>query len=306
MLLLLLLPTASLARAQSVESTLAQSLFDQGRGLLEAGHVEEACGKLEESQRLEPAIGTLLNLALCNERRSRTASAWLNYRDALTLASREQNPSREQLARERIAALEPTLAHLVVAPPREPPDGLWMSLDGVNLGPAAWGVPLPIDRVPHTLRAGAPGRRAVELAIPAPEAGQSTTLSIPELVLVEAPRAVPAVDEAVSLRRTLAGASAGLAVAATGAAVYASLEARRAWRERQRHCPAAGCDQRAAEAGERARRFAIAANTGFAVGAVAAGAALTLFLWRGRSARRTHVGASLAPGSAEVQVGGMF
>jgi len=47
---------------------LAESLYQDGRDLLTAGRTAEACEKFAESHRLDPAAGTLLNLAACNER----------------------------------------------------------------------------------------------------------------------------------------------------------------------------------------------------------------------------------------------
>jgi hypothetical protein len=54
----------------------AEVLFRQGRDLMAAGKIVEACGAFAESQKLEPAVTTLLNLASCREKNNNLASAW--------------------------------------------------------------------------------------------------------------------------------------------------------------------------------------------------------------------------------------
>ena len=63
------------AVAETSDTAMAEALFQAGRACLERDRVEEACAKFSESQRLEPKLGTLLNLATCHEKLGKTASA---------------------------------------------------------------------------------------------------------------------------------------------------------------------------------------------------------------------------------------
>src|SRR5690349_9072722 len=59
---------AAAAPAIADESTArAAALFKEGREAMVHGNAATACPKFAESQRLDPAAGTLRNLALCEE-----------------------------------------------------------------------------------------------------------------------------------------------------------------------------------------------------------------------------------------------
>lgn len=138
--------------------TLARSLFEQARALIAEKKFTEACPKLAESMRLDPAAGTQLNLAVCHEGEGKTATAWAEYNDALTQARRDGRPEREEFIAAKLRALSPRLTTLAVtlAPGADVP-GLEVSIDGAAAGPAAFGTPTPVDPGSHTIAAKAPG-----------------------------------------------------------------------------------------------------------------------------------------------------
>ena len=97
----------------------AEALFDDAKKLMAAKHYAEACPKFADSQRLDPGVGTLLNLGLCYKQNGQTASAWSSYREAASLARSEGQSDREDLARQEAANLEPQLTKLVIEVPKD-------------------------------------------------------------------------------------------------------------------------------------------------------------------------------------------
>ncbi len=126
---------------------LAETLFFTARGLMEAGRYPEACAKLSESYRLDPAAGTLINLAVCHEKEGKIASAWGEFRQSIAEARKANRPEREKLATERVAAIEPELPFLTITVPDDVKNipGLVISRNGVPLNAAAWSTELPVD-----------------------------------------------------------------------------------------------------------------------------------------------------------------
>jgi hypothetical protein len=144
------------AFAQASDPAAAEALFAAGRASFDAGDYDSACAKFAESQRLDPAAGTLTNLAACNERRGRLASAWENWREALSLLRSDDD--RRPGVEKRMAELEARLPRLVVRLAPGSPPGVQVTRDGVALGPAAFDLPLPVDPGPHRVEVVAPAR----------------------------------------------------------------------------------------------------------------------------------------------------
>ena len=146
---------------QPKETSPAVQLFDEARELMEDGKYEPACPKLEQSQKLDPQLGTQLHLGHCYEKLGQVAAAYRTFQAATELAAlRNQqgtNEPREKLARERATNLEERLALLELRP-ADPSPELKIVLDGVPIDRAQWNRPFPIEPGDHVLQASAPGR----------------------------------------------------------------------------------------------------------------------------------------------------
>lgn len=147
-------PTA--ARAQS-SSALADKLFLEGQKLMAEGN-PAACEKFADSERLDPALGTLINLALCHEKRGKNATAWGEFTDAAAQARRLAQHDREEFAHAHAEALEKKLQKIIVEIPN-PPAGTEVRLDGTALPLTVMGTEIPLDPGDHELLVTAPGKK---------------------------------------------------------------------------------------------------------------------------------------------------
>jgi hypothetical protein len=139
------------------ERAAAQVLFDEARGLMAEESYEKACEKFAESLRLDRALGTQLNLANCYEKQGRTASAWINFKEAATRAQRADQETRMKVATERAAALEGRLSKMTINV-SERHEGLTVTRDGDSIGEPQWGLSMPVDPGEHLIEATAPGK----------------------------------------------------------------------------------------------------------------------------------------------------
>lgn len=172
--------------------TAAEALFVEGRRLMVEGNAEEACRKFAESQRLDPGIGTLLNLGRCYARTGKTASAWSAYREAAGQARATGQTEREVAARAEADRLEPTLSRFTLTLSKEAArQSLSITVDGQPWPSALTGVETPVDPGPHTLVATGPGLRPFTAHFESISA-QKNTFVVPALdVLVKPASAAP-------------------------------------------------------------------------------------------------------------------
>jgi hypothetical protein len=145
------------ASAQSNEQR-ADDLFRQGQERLQMGSTREACELLASSHRLDPALGTLLNLALCHQKEGKIATAHREYVTAATWARERSEGEREQFARQRAFALEadiPTLRIEIAGAPRN----LHVNLDGRAIDGAELEGDIALDPGHHRVEVTAAAKR---------------------------------------------------------------------------------------------------------------------------------------------------
>jgi len=158
----------------------AEALFREGRELILAGKISEACDKFQRSEDLEAKVGTLLNLGDCREQEGQLADAWDAFTQAQALATRSGD-DRVALATDRAAALEPRLAHLTIKVTAHVP-GLAITRNGRPVAEAVWDTEIPVDPGPNDIAATAPGYKpratSVELAVGAHGAATVPALEV--------------------------------------------------------------------------------------------------------------------------------
>jgi hypothetical protein len=192
--LFLLVP--QLARAADpledfADSTAAERLRLEGRSLVKRGELADGCRKLEESVRLEPGADGELEVADCNERLGRLATAWAAY-----LAVGQSNgadPTQAKSATKRARALEARVPKLVVAVTSATP-GLEVKVDGVVVEDARWGTPIPVDPGNHRITATATGKTRWVTRIDVSE-GATARVDVPTELAPTAEAAPPSDQE---------------------------------------------------------------------------------------------------------------
>lgn len=274
----LLIAPARASAESAADQAKAETLFVEGRRLLAASRFAEACPKFAESQRLDPAVGTLLNLGDCYEKTGRTASAWTVFRDAAAEARRLRDARREEVASDRATALGLRLVKLTILVPKasETP-GLQVKRDGVVVERAAWSTATPMDPGWHAIEATAPGKRRWTLPVTIDAARPTTVITVPPLEDLAAPVAAEPRTEGRA-QRIAGGVLAGGGLAALGVSAIFTAMAVASDNESAAHCHGNACDRIGVglrdDALDDARASTISLVTGLA--AVAGGAALWL------------------------------
>jgi Tetratricopeptide repeat len=272
--------------ARAGDPAAAEALFREGRALARDGKWQGACEKFKESQRLDPAVGTLLNVAHCEAALGKLASAWEHYRAVLDDLPRDDE--RVAHVRAQLAALEPRLPRLTVVL-ASGAHGARVARDGSVLGEAALGAPLPVDPGEHEIVVTAPGTKPRRYAVTAKE-GEAKTISVelgpasqtepekptatpaPAPAVASRPAPAPARDQGTSSRTTWGYVIGGVGVAGLVVGAGAGALALSKKGTVRDHCDADyNCDASGVDAASSGKRWATVSTVAFAVGAAGVG-----------------------------------
>lgn len=242
--------------ARADEAATADALFREGRKAMARGDWADAVERLRESQRLEPAAGTLLNLAIAEEKRGLLAAAWEHARAVMDQVP--PSDDRHRLARELHESLDRRVPRLVLRMGALPP-GARVRLDGVELRPASFGVPLPVDPGTHAVVVAAPEHleRVASLEL---SAGRTVEHTLEPGARVATTPAAPA-ERAPERGRSSPLRAVGFATAGVGAAslIVGGITGWLAIQKNdtvEAHCEPRGCDQTGVDAAAAGKTFA--------------------------------------------------
>ncbi len=162
--ILLTLVATLMAEPAQAQGTDAEKLYREARALMDRGDYAKACPKLIESQRLEPAGGTLAHLAECHEKSGKLVEALTSWRELLGQLSPKHE--RVALVREKLKGLEPRVPKLTIKLPVGV-RGATVMLDGAKVRKRKLGSPIEVNPGEHVVmvraRDGANREYSVEL-----------------------------------------------------------------------------------------------------------------------------------------------
>ena len=295
---LLAISTASvMASAQGKAD--AETLFREARKLMQTGDFVHACPKFEESERLDPAPGTLVNLAECEEYVNRIVEAQEHYK--LAASGFPKKDPRRDVCTQKAAALDARIAHLTLRLAPGSPDGtvvkkndaVMASSDlgqalATNPGAVAIVVSAPqrADKsYPLTLKDGETSEVTVEAGAPAEQEGPKAE----QVTVVEK----PAVSTASPLR-PVGITIAAVGVVGLGVGLVTGIMAIDRANTVKNHCNTTTdiCDAIGYGAAQDGALFAPLSTVAVIAGGVLAAVGVVLFVVGGHSAK-AHVSMGL-------------
>jgi hypothetical protein len=249
----------------------AVRLFQEGERLFEAKQTREACDAFAESQRLDPTLGTLLNLAYCHEAIGKVATAWNEYNEAAAWAAQRGRKDRERFALDHASELAPRISRVQLEIPR----GVVITsieVDGQAIPRAKWRLPVFVDPGEHTLRVLATGKKQNDSTFRIDPGPGLATVFVPRMEDEPPARPPPAPPEPeappINVRRTLGFAVGAVGIVGLGVGTFFGVRTLQKRDESELHCVGSLCDAQGVELLDDSHSMSTISTVGFAVGIV--------------------------------------
>jgi tetratricopeptide (TPR) repeat protein len=297
----------------------ADALFKHGKKLMEEKKYSDACEAFEQSMKLDPGIGTELNIARCYEEWGKLGRAYHSYKTAEKMA-KDANDSRAGKIDELIEAIDSQVPRLTIHVTKDA-DTSSVTVDGNpvdNFSDAIVLDPGP-HKIEYTNAAGAKkskvvpiergGSSEITLDLPSKEAKVDHTPPPPP-----PPKHVAATPDPGKNYRLGAYALGGAGVAAIGVSTYLTLAAKSKYNDALKtHCGGMtnNCDDIGLKDTHDARHQANIGTVVFIAGAAAIGGGVALYLLQPhakpeQAEEAMYIVPSVAPDAAGVVFGGNF
>jgi hypothetical protein len=268
------------AQAAETDAAAAEVLFQKGREAMSAEDYDAACRFFQESLSLDQAVGTVMNLAVCEEKRGHLTSSWERWRQALQLL--DPSDDRVLFAEDQLSSISERLAQLTIRLTGASAKEVTIRRDGVILGAASLGQELPADPGKHVVTVESerfePRQYSVTLA-----SGEHAELTVSPGPAK--PRAVdPASARSANVRRTAAYVAFGVGAAGIAAAIITGALLPAQDQKVEDNCPGRICNPVGAQAISDAQTLLVLNTVGWITAGVgiAAGTVLVVTLPRTR------------------------
>jgi hypothetical protein len=292
------------ARADGGAVARADRLFKDGRRAAERRDYAQACRLFEDSFRLDPGVGTLINLGDCAEHLGDLERAYGYYRTAY--ARMADNDDRAPRVRDRVSHIEQHSAKVTVHLEPDAPEGTVVTID--NRVEPSRGAPIHLAGGTHVVLVTAVGYRGKRYEVRLAE-GDSRSLHVSPGAVLEAelptgaagpaPRA-QAPSRGAPWARPVAITAMGFGVAGVWVGSLAGVMAIDRRDVQAGQCDASNvCTQAGVDAAHEGAAWATVSTAAFVAGGVllAAGAAL-LVVSLAAHAGKPNVTVGLGPGGA--------
>jgi hypothetical protein len=260
-----------------------KDLFLQGRAAFDEGKYDLARSYFEQSQAIDPAVGTLLNLAVCEERLSRLTAALAHLNAALAKA--DPTDGRRQLITGRLVELEKRTPRLTIRLAAPLASDVTISLDGTSIDHSALGTAMRVDPGSHALKCAAPSgaRCAQEVAV---REGEDAVADLIVTEPVAAPAPMPAPAPAPHPPEVTNRSSnvvpyviGGIGVASLAAGLITAMAVINRKATVSEHCDASGgCDQQGLDAARSGKTLDVISTVTTLVGVAGIGTSAYLLL----------------------------